>query len=324
MWRHDAVSDVYADDQLRDEHADDCGDVHPNVHPNGSDTHDADDCDDVHFDDYRDDCRSDCHDDVPCCPPGPQGPPGPPGPSGGPPGPMGPQGAPGAQGPMGPQGNGGAIGPIGPQGIQGDTGPAGPQGLVGPQGPQGIQGPQGVAGPQGDTGPIGPQGPQGVQGDTGPAGGAVPVVLLHAFDNLDQTVPPGAAVDFLPATTLVGAIAFDTQTITLLNPGTYEVIYGLQVDSRNAVGSAAREFGARLNPGAIAVPGSVHLFHNDTADPGAFPGIVLETVAFMFTTVLPNQTLHIENMSGVPATLTADSAIPGGDLSAYITVKRVA
>lgn len=113
-----------------------------------------------------------------------------------------------------------------------------------------------------------------------------------------------------------------------MGPGVYEIIYGLQLASEVIAGlDGGREFGAVID-GVTNAPGSVHRFQNQvTPTPVGDPQIlrVVETIAFMITTVNPSTQIQIRNLSVALASLIVFELGPaGGDLSAFITLKRVA
>jgi len=162
--------------------------------------------------------------------PGPIGPQGPQGPAGpvGATGPQGPQGIPGPTGATGATGATGPQGPIGLTGATGATGATGPQGPIGETGPQGPAGETGATGPQGPQGIQGPVGPQGPIGPTGPQGPAGTVASFGGFyTSTAQTVTDGPFP--LTETQAVSNMSLDTTTgvVTLENPGTYVVSYGV-------------------------------------------------------------------------------------------------
>ncbi len=134
-------------------------------------------------------------------------------------------------------------GPTGPQGIQGPTGPTGPTGETGPQGEQGETGPAveltvaatntGNPGTEADVEIAGGNGDYQLtftipQGPTGPANG------LNAFGGLYDTSSNGLTVNngtnqtVTLATQMTGTENLTTNTpntITIQNPGTYEISY---------------------------------------------------------------------------------------------------
>ena len=149
---------------------------------------------------------------------GPTGPTGPTGPGNGIIGPTGPTGPIGMTGPTGP------IGMTGPTGLIGSTGPTGPIGMTGPTGPTGPTGLAGTTGPTGPTGPIGMTGPTGSTGPTGPG-----INNNYAlFQNQDTDITSGTLIPL--STQFSGGsptIPVSGSTITLPNPGTYYVSFGL-------------------------------------------------------------------------------------------------
>ena len=189
---------------------------------------------------------------------GPTGDTGPTGPTGaagltgptGDTGPTGPTGAAGLTGPTGdtgatgPTGDTGATGPTGAAGLTGptgDTGPTGPTGAAGLTGPTGDTGPTGptgaagLTGPTGDTGPTGPTGdtgPTGPTGDTGPTGPAGLAAFGGRFSDDPQTLILALGIESqvdLTNTMPSNDVTYQpAESITIVNPGTYEVSFLLR------------------------------------------------------------------------------------------------
>ena len=249
---------------------------------------------------------------------GPQGPIGLTGATGatGATGPQGPIGQTGATGPQGPQGIQGEVGPQGPIGLTGATGPQGPIGLTGPQGPQGLQGPQGPQGIQGETGPQGPiglTGPQGIQGEVGPQGpaGADGTNGLASFGGAYTTGTTTYALTDIPTDLPLGTIlpindvTIGTDSITIVNAGTYEVDYGIR--------------------GSVITPATVTLAiqQNDVDIPQT---IVTQTFTATEDT-LTHRTFVTLNAGDV-LTLSANAStnttfVTSEDVNTYLTVKQL-
>lgn len=225
-------------------------------------------------------------------------------------GPIGPNGATGPQGPIGPQGPTGLTGATGPQGPIGLTGPQGPQGIQGEVGPQGPVGPTGATGPQGPIGLTGPQGPQGIQGETGPAGadgtnglasygGAYTTgVTTYALTTTPTNLPLGA---LLPSSD----VTVGTNTITIVNAGTYEVDYGI----RGSVTTPATVTLA-IQQNGVDVPQTIV-----TQTFTATEGILAHRT---FVTLNAGDTLTLS------AVASADTNfVTSDDVSTYLTIKQL-
>ncbi len=145
----------------------------------------------------------------------------------------GPRGATGATGPCctgatGPTGATGATGPSqGPTGATGATGPTGATGVTGSTGATGPTG-TGSTGAAGPTGATGATGATGSTGATGTAGGildfayvynltAQPTIAIEADILFDTNGPISSGFTHAPG----------TSTITVVNAGTYAVIFSV-------------------------------------------------------------------------------------------------
>ena len=248
-------------------------------------------------------------------PVGPTGATGPTGPTGdtgatGPTGDTGATGPTGAAGLTGPTGDTGPTGPTGAAGLTGptgDTGPIGPTGATGPTGAAGLTGPTGDTGPTGPTGDTGPTGPAGDTGPTGPAGLAAfggrfsddPQTLILALGiesqvDLTNTMPSND-VTYQPA-----------ESITIVNPGTYEVSFLLR--GSVSVG-ALTTVAVRLNGADIP---------SLTNTQGLTLGISSEFTGNAILTLAANDVLDL----AVSATLGLTLSLPAGT-NATLVVKKL-
>ena len=104
--------------------------------------------------------------------------------------------------------------------------------IPGPQGPAGPQGPTGATGATGPQGPIGLTGPQGIQGPIGPQG---PAGTIASYGSFYTTTAQTITNDSYPLenTTTSSNMTVDPTTgiVTLTNAGTYQIDYGVHVES---------------------------------------------------------------------------------------------
>lgn len=145
----------------------------------------------------------------------------------------GPTGSQGSQGETVIQGPAGSTGPqanTDTQGLAGSTGPQGNTGIQGPAGTTRAQSPQGNTGTQGLAGSTGPQGPQddtviqGLADSTGPTGSSFPVATILVTNNIQQTVLQFNNFIFSTAINVNNIIFNGTDTVTVINAGTYVII----------------------------------------------------------------------------------------------------
>ena len=222
-------------------------------------------------------------------------------------GPTGPTGAAGLTGPTGDTGPIGPTGATGPTGAAGLTGPTGDTGPTGPTGAAGLTGPTGDTGPTGPTGDTGPTGPAGDTGPTGPAGLAAfggrfsddPQTLILALGiesqvDLTNTMPSND-VTYQPA-----------ESITIVNPGTYEVSFLLR--GSVSVG-ALTTVAVRLNGADIP---------SLTNTQGLTLGISSEFTGNAILTLAANDVLDL----AVSATLGLTLSLPAGT-NATLVVKKL-
>jgi len=194
----------------------------------------------------------------------------------------------------------GYIGPTGPQGSQGPTGPTGTTGSQGIQGPtgttgsQGIQGPTGPQGSQGIQGPTGTTGSQGIQGPTGTTGtGGVLGYYGNFYDDTDQSfLVPGTA-QIVGINSDNGSVGFSlsgTGTVVIANPGTYTMIYSIQLKN---IDNSIHYADIWLKYNGSDYPDSTTRFHVPARKNASEFGYAVATVNFVGTSVAPGDTVEL-------------------------------
>jgi hypothetical protein len=174
---------------------------------------------------------------------------------------------------------GGGTGPTG------DTGPTGPTGDTGPTGPTGDTGP---TGPTGDTGPTGPT------GDTGPtgAGGALGY-YGNFFDTTDQPFLSPGTEQLITINSDAGSNGISlsgTGTIVIANPGTYSLIFSIQLKN---VANAIHYADIWLRYNGSDYPDSSTRFHVPARKNSSEFGYTVATVNLVDTSVAPNDYLEL-------------------------------
>lgn len=190
------------------------------------------------------------------------------------------------------------------------TGPTGPC-CTGPTGPS-VTGPTGF-GVTGPTGVIGPTGPC-CTGPTGASSVGGSFEVLNVYSDENQIVPPGGNVQFEETGANFAGITFvwnGLDTVTFLEPGVFQITYGLQVEKGVGLGT---EFSGVLDGAEIGA--SHHAFNNLSGAAGA----TMETIKFVLAVPTTGSTFNIRNTGPLNNSLFSAGT---GDISAFLVVDRL-
>lgn len=201
------------------------------------------------------------------------------------------------------------VGASGAQGPTGPTGPVGATGATGPTGPTGATGIQGPTGPTGWTGPIGatgPTGPTGATGTTG-AGGALGY-YGNFFDSTDQPfLTPGTAqvVRINSDAGSSGMSLSGTGSIVIANPGTYTMIYSIQLQNTD---NAIHYADIWLKYNGADYPDSTTRFYIPARKNATEFGYTVATVNYVGTSIAPGD--YVELWWHADSTLVSIEYLP--------------
>ena len=162
-------------------------------------------------------------------------------------------------------------------------------------------------GPRGPMGPIGPQGPSGPQGPVGPAGGGINSYGgLYSVLQTARTITPTYSTLTLESTMPSNNVTYGTNTITVVNSGTYEVNYGLTADTSETtvVTTAVAVNGATVGGGTMGTSGQA--------------GQNIQQTGTVLLTLVAGDVLTLQANSVLTTTLT-----PQGGVVGYLTIKQL-
>lgn len=178
----------------------------------------------------------------------------------------------------------------------GATGAPGPTGVTGVTGPIGNTGPQGVAGPTGSTGAVGAGGALGYYG--------------NFYDTVDQPfVTPGTA-QIVGINSDNGSVGFSlsgTGTVVIANPGTYTMIYSIQLKN---IDNAIHYADIWLKYNGSDYPDSTTRFHIPARKNASEFGYAVATVNFVGTSVAPGD--YVELWWHADSTQVSIEYLPAG------------
>lgn len=203
---------------------------------------------------------------------------------------------------------------VGASGAQGPTGPTGPVGATGATGPTGPQGIQGVTGPTGPTGWTGPQGIQGVTGATGPTGATGAGGALgnygNFFDSTDQPFLTVGTAQVVRINTNAGSSGMSlsgTGRIVIANPGTYTMIYSIQLQNTD---NAIHYADIWLKYNGSDYPDSTTRFYIPARKNATEYGYTVATVNYVGTSTAPGD--YVELWWHADSTLVSIEYLPAG------------
>ena len=206
----------------------------------------------------------------------------------------------------GAQGVTGPTGPTGPTGSQGETGPTGATGSTGAAsiipGPTGATGAQGVTGPTGATGATGPQGTTGAGGALGYYG--------NFYDDQDQPLVSSGTAQIVGINSDNGSNGFSlsgTGTVVIANPGTYTMIYSIQLKN---IDNAIHYADIWLRYNGSDYPDSTTRFHVPARKNAGEFGYAVATVNFVVTSVPPGD--YVELWWHADSTQVSIEYLPAG------------
>jgi collagen type VII alpha len=214
----------------------------------------------------------------------------------------GPTGNNGLQGATGNDGQTGAIGMTGGIGPTGNNGQTGSTGNNGHTGATGIQGQTGATGLQGATGATGLQGATGAGGALGYYG--------NFYDTTSQPVVSPGTAQIVAINGNQGSVGFSlsgTGTVVIANPGTYTMIYSIQLkNTANDIHYA--DIWLKYN--GSDYPDSTTRFHIPARkNPSTF-GYAVATVNFVGTSVAPGD--YVELWWHADSTAVSIEYLPAG------------